>query len=431
MSGQPKVVVWKADYEISVLRDLLYSGDADSRCGALAKIRAYQTRGPIPHSVEATSLLMAAMVNDRPETDNLAVRLSYAMAIVRFVNGLLDPSQKSQYAIPLHALARTLDLPSAFVELRHMATHEWMPSLEALRDLSGRALDWLWSHYWNVNSYEQAEENSHYQHKREVLKELFREWRRIRRADPSKLFKTGDGTPEGLEFWKLVRKIQARLDQDEGLFVDVLLQMNVLIPSGKESLKKVAGVIKLFGPLLELLNKDGFVQRLTMQALNILNRQTTELDFMPCLYSGEMDGESPDEQFFAALKTWIKLFLTPIAKKNTQQWLQDAEEVVQEILVLPRRWNCELLDYYLSVVENVDDKIPRLAGQMSNQVALLESSGGGLKRKAVTDIETEVEGYTKRLRGEKSVAEHESKRDDKLESWSLAINWTTRPIGVL
>ncbi|BGP35531.1 rRNA-processing protein las1 [Rhodotorula toruloides] len=71
------------------------------------------------------------------------------MAIVRFVNSLVDPLQTTYFARSIASLAQQIDLPLWFVELRHQATHEDLPSLGVLRDAARQALDWLYAHYWS------------------------------------------------------------------------------------------------------------------------------------------------------------------------------------------------------------------------------------------------------------------------------------------
>ena len=55
------------------------------------------------------------------------------MALVRMVNGLVDPLQLGVYARPISSIATQIGLPMWLVELRHSATHEELPSLEVLR----------------------------------------------------------------------------------------------------------------------------------------------------------------------------------------------------------------------------------------------------------------------------------------------------------
>ena len=48
----------------------------------------------------------------------------------------------------MHLLAKQLNLPTYFVELRHMGTHENLPSLDILRSTCSKALTWLYDNYW-------------------------------------------------------------------------------------------------------------------------------------------------------------------------------------------------------------------------------------------------------------------------------------------
>ena len=60
--------------------------------------------------------------------------MAYSAAVIRLVNGLVDPLQVGMYARSIHSIAQQLGLPAWLVELRHAATHEDLPSLELLRD---------------------------------------------------------------------------------------------------------------------------------------------------------------------------------------------------------------------------------------------------------------------------------------------------------
>ena len=48
----------------------------------------------------------------------------------------------------MYSLAKTIGLPATFVELRHQATHEQLPSLAKLRSAARKALLWIWEYYW-------------------------------------------------------------------------------------------------------------------------------------------------------------------------------------------------------------------------------------------------------------------------------------------
>lgn len=48
----------------------------------------------------------------------------------------------------MYSIAKTIGLPATYVELRHQATHEELPSLQKLRTAAVKALRWIWDYYW-------------------------------------------------------------------------------------------------------------------------------------------------------------------------------------------------------------------------------------------------------------------------------------------
>lgn len=48
----------------------------------------------------------------------------------------------------MYDIALEIDMPASFVELRHEATHEELPSLQRLTGITTQALQWLWQRYW-------------------------------------------------------------------------------------------------------------------------------------------------------------------------------------------------------------------------------------------------------------------------------------------
>ncbi|AEY95759.1 FACR242Wp [Eremothecium gossypii FDAG1] len=160
-----RVVPWQSEQEVQELKRWFYPakfGDGDDkRSRAMQRVKAYWTRGSyVPHVIDSTSQLVGCQVFDREGAPEEIVKLSYSMALIRYVNGMLDPTQQSQFAIPLHTLAELLGLPSWFVELRHAGTHEReLPSVEMLRLACARALEWLWENYWDSDeTNEESEE---------------------------------------------------------------------------------------------------------------------------------------------------------------------------------------------------------------------------------------------------------------------------------
>ncbi|KAI0129325.1 Las1-domain-containing protein [Hypoxylon sp. NC0597] len=121
---------------------------------AVSRVSMWMQRGGCPHLVESTALLMAAILSDLHETrtransSSYAIRAAYSAAFSRFVTGLLDSHQDKQRKMSMYTVAKTIGLPATFVELRHQATHEQLPSLLKLRSAARKALDWIWDYYW-------------------------------------------------------------------------------------------------------------------------------------------------------------------------------------------------------------------------------------------------------------------------------------------
>ncbi|TDZ22522.1 Pre-rRNA-processing protein las1 [Colletotrichum orbiculare MAFF 240422] len=121
------------------------------RHDAVVVVSLWMQRGNCPHMVESTALLTAAMLSDGESSGSAAlysVRAAYAAAFSRFVTGLLDGHQDKQRKLSMFSVAKTIGLPATFVELRHQATHEQLPSLTKLRSAAKKALAWIWEYYW-------------------------------------------------------------------------------------------------------------------------------------------------------------------------------------------------------------------------------------------------------------------------------------------
>ncbi|KAI2641857.1 Las1-domain-containing protein [Hypomontagnella submonticulosa] len=121
---------------------------------AVCRVSMWMQRGGCPHLVESTALLMAAILSDLHETrakansSSYAIRAAYSAAFSRFVTGLLDSQQDKQRKMSMYSIAKNIGLPATFVELRHQATHEQLPSLSKLRTAAKKALAWIWDYYW-------------------------------------------------------------------------------------------------------------------------------------------------------------------------------------------------------------------------------------------------------------------------------------------
>jgi ribosomal biogenesis protein LAS1 len=103
----------------------------------LVQLSTWKAITSLPHALESTLSLLVVIVQDNAPIlapSHLSLRQSYSAAIIRLVNGLVDPLQLGAYARSIASIANQLGLPPWIVELRHAATHEDLPSIELLRE---------------------------------------------------------------------------------------------------------------------------------------------------------------------------------------------------------------------------------------------------------------------------------------------------------
>lgn len=147
------ITPWRDQSELLKIRQQLYPptttpSNDPSRRHAVEKVSVWMQRGNCPHLVESTAILTAARLNDIPANSNYCIRAAYSAAFSRFVTGLLDGHQDKRHKLSMYSIAKNIGLPATFVELRHQATHEGLPSLPKLRVATDKALHWIWDYYW-------------------------------------------------------------------------------------------------------------------------------------------------------------------------------------------------------------------------------------------------------------------------------------------
>ena len=118
---------------------------------ALERWHVWKVRSTrIPHAVESTASL--AQVIWRDGTANMfstELRLAYASAVLRSINGLADVlQQRRAVATSVHVLCRQLGIPAWLVDVRHESTHNQMPTLAVLRKAACALLLYFRNVYW-------------------------------------------------------------------------------------------------------------------------------------------------------------------------------------------------------------------------------------------------------------------------------------------
>ncbi|KAF7971829.1 hypothetical protein HWV62_19837 [Athelia sp. TMB] len=149
----PRRVPWASIGDLDQLCSWIFADESDleAKKRAVERLSAWKAITSLPHALESTLALLAVILQDnlsQSSTSGLALRQSYATALIRLVNGLVDPLQSGAYARSIASIAAQLGLPPWLVELRHAATHEDLPSLELLRDAARESMAWLLHNYF-------------------------------------------------------------------------------------------------------------------------------------------------------------------------------------------------------------------------------------------------------------------------------------------
>lgn len=156
---QYTITPWRSPSELLAVRNLLYSPTQPTdRHEAIAVIRAWKLRNNLPHAVESTGLLFSALKQHEAAlssndsdlvADSFGTRAAHTLALSRFVTGFADLGRhRAGVGQTMQDVARSINLPPQFVELRHEAAHEEVPTLGRLVRMAEEAVAWLWQNYW-------------------------------------------------------------------------------------------------------------------------------------------------------------------------------------------------------------------------------------------------------------------------------------------
>ena len=152
MASSARVVCWQNREEwLYIYRTLYNFDDPEGQKRGIDRVAAWKSRsmGKLPLAIECTvNLISAHLISTRNTHDQ--GRLTLAMAIVRFVNGMVDLDQKGKFARSVQTIAEEIGLPKWLVDIRHESAHQNLPSLETLRCGVRASLSWLQYEYWEA-----------------------------------------------------------------------------------------------------------------------------------------------------------------------------------------------------------------------------------------------------------------------------------------
>ncbi|KAI9738004.1 MAG: rRNA-processing protein las1 [Cirrosporium novae-zelandiae] len=268
-----------------------FGGSADL---LTCQVFVWTQNGQLPHSIEATALLVDAILLDQDsDVSPFAVQATYSAAFCRFVTGLTDIEQNDKlYKRTMFDIARTLKLPDSFVELRHQATHGELPSLTVMREAVKQSMDWLWENYWRDLSvrtgmfYNENNEPSGdgVLPLEENLRQVLRAYKKVRirvvknsTSSPKKVNISQTVTPTSTSH--RISKLLKNHAEPTKVLVKVLLEESFLIPSNKALGTSMNGAFVLWDELLKsLFLTQRYLLRLLLNEMCIVIASPSSLD---------------------------------------------------------------------------------------------------------------------------------------------------------
>jgi len=208
-----------------------------------------------------------------------------------FVTGFCDIEQKTFRKIGMVEVARSIDMPASFVELRHEATHEELPSLQRLARNAKLGVEWLWHHYWFrldpvpdlKTPVLQPELNvvrmppmPTYTELREVLRSFVTKRKAEIRSgvDPDEI----ERSESSVALPEIVNRCMGR-NEALTLLTAILLEERMLIPAKRNPGDSMEGAITLWNELLARIaifqKNSGFLQILVERFIFIITTPST------------------------------------------------------------------------------------------------------------------------------------------------------------
>ncbi|CAG8467381.1 7816_t:CDS:10 [Ambispora gerdemannii] len=281
----PRAVPWTSIDEYEQVHQWLYAETAELQDLGVKRVKAWSSRGQVPHAIISTASFVEVSMRDSYCNDNHSMnRISEHE--LRFVNGMVDPAQKGVYAVSIATLATKLNLPLWFVELRHAGTHEILPSLQILRNGVQQALNWLKENYWTSQkplfTLQINDIRGSIQKYKNLQKQYLKDAKPNQKSRDSMKSDQQSRLVSSETALNIVKQIQRAIRSTSGVgdsVIPILLETGFLVPIGKK--KRVTPpdysltdeLIQLWAPLLQTLDEffDNFGNELIQGILEKLD----------------------------------------------------------------------------------------------------------------------------------------------------------------
>ncbi|KAI8074857.1 Las1-like-domain-containing protein [Gongronella butleri] len=472
MRSQPRIVPWATNEEFLQVFHWLYADidqDPASVQRGIDRVLAWNCRGRVPIAVKATMDLVELQLRERkqvaaavPLSQN-ELQLLYGCVMTRFVNILEDSQQKGYFARSLYVIAQQIGLPLHFVQIRHAATHEDLPSLTVLRRASRQALQWLYNTYWcaqikpdtlhTVSAATMDEITAH-------LAQYKADRKTYLRAKESTAHRATVATMR-----KLLKLLTADTIQDS--VIPILLRPGNLVPASKkkrpsaEELAISPVVTLLWMPLLQFLDSefDNFLPELLSAMIARLDA-TDAFDMrLPSLNPFEELPEESDAQFkqpsyLMTLTCWLIFFISNSNTEESMVTQMILDLVLEECLRRPNAYTQSILKVLMQQDEELKTSlvpfmqfIGRVQQLQNGHAATPSAEGVDVEAILVKDNDDALKKQFRELRaklglepdysqpvGTEVVSDaSEAMQDVESGGWRLCSEeeWSSCPIGCL
>ncbi|KAG2235909.1 hypothetical protein INT48_008212 [Thamnidium elegans] len=459
---QTRIVPWVDYEEFETVYGWLFADrktQVETVQRGIERVQTWINRGEIPSSVEMTAAFIEIIICDERNTtmSHKEKRLMYGMAIIRFVNGLVDREQKGKFAKSINALARSMGLPSWFVDLRHASTHERLPSLTVLRAGALQAVGWLHDNYW-IHNLKNPDEKTLLKQNPEIKIKL-NQYKECRKTFIKEKYSGSQNDPN--PYVACIQALIEIIDEDviKSDIIPLLLGVGGLVPTGKkkrasaEEMVISKGLIELWTPLIQGLDV-GFPTFGNMLVSAMIEKLDTNYDFVinesllnPYAAFSAQETEDPTKapSYLLTLTCWLRHFVQEFNTKPHNRTLShiSIDDILEGCLRNPNYYT----RFVLQAIANVDAELGKSIKPFTRYIDQMIIKSINNKKSDIPQIQAEeldqelneLETQLVNIKSNQTKVKKQGKNkqdmmdidSDKDASWQPFENWKPCPIGTL
>eukprot|EP00917_Polyrhabdina_sp_WS-2016_P024676 GHVP01053270.1.p1 GENE.GHVP01053270.1~~GHVP01053270.1.p1 ORF type:complete len:486 (-),score=70.27 GHVP01053270.1:502-1959(-) len=119
---------------------------------AILTLEIWKSRGGVPPSIECTHLFLKTMLWEENSPSCMYLSSALAVAIVRFVNLMMDEREERLTKLPMKLRCARLSIPLELIQTRHNICHGEFPGISVLRRSMIMSFEYLVKGYWETQA---------------------------------------------------------------------------------------------------------------------------------------------------------------------------------------------------------------------------------------------------------------------------------------